>query len=87
MGFDPFSPVERYSDEELVAMLKKARYLLRRNSGGPNRITRVGSDAGRMWVYGNSGRPCPKCGTIIKLRRQGEAGRTTCWCPECQPPR
>jgi endonuclease-8 len=87
MAFDPFAPVERFSDDELTAMLQKARYLLRRNSGGPNRMTRFGSDAGRMWVYGNSGRPCPKCGTIIELRRQGDAGRTTCWCPECQPAR
>lgn len=87
MGFDPFSPVGCYSDEELAAMLSKARYLLRRNSGGPNRTTRFGSDAGRMWVYGRSGQPCPKCGATIRLRRQGEAGRTTCWCPECQPPR
>lgn len=87
LGFDPFSPVAMFSDDELAAMLHKARYLLRRNSGGPNRTTRVGSDAGRMWVYGQAGRPCPKCGTMIRLRRQGDAGRTTCWCPECQPPR
>jgi endonuclease-8 len=87
MTFDPFAPVSQFSDDELTRMLTKARYLLRRNSGGPNRTTRFGSDAGRMWVYGKSGRPCPKCGAVIQLRRQGEAGRTTCWCPECQPAR
>ena len=87
LKFDPFAPVSQFSDDELIGMLTKARYLLRRNSGGPNRTTRFGSDAGRMWVYGKSGQPCPKCGTVIQLRRQGEAGRTTCWCPECQPAR
>ncbi|HEX6963211.1 MAG TPA: DNA-formamidopyrimidine glycosylase family protein [Lacipirellula sp.] len=87
MQLDPFAPVERYSDDELARLIAKARYLLRRNSGGPNRTTRVGSDAGRMWVYGKSGRPCPKCGSVIEIRRQGEQGRTTYWCRECQPAR
>jgi endonuclease-8 len=87
MGFDPFAPVERYTDDELTRMLAKARYLLQRNRHGSNRTTRVGSDAGRMWVYNRSGTPCPKCGATILLRRQGDQGRTTCWCPECQPPR
>lgn len=87
MGFDPFAPVERFSDDELSSMLKKARVLMLRNLGGHRRTTRFGSDAGRLWVYGRSGQPCPKCGAVIQLRRQGEAGRTTCWCPECQPPR
>lgn len=87
MGFDPFAPVERFSDDELLRILQKARALMLRNLGGPRRTTRFGSDAGRLWIYGGSGRPCPKCGVIIQLRRQGEAGRTTCWCPACQPSR
>lgn len=87
MGFDPFAPVERFSDDELRRMLHKGRALMVRNLGGPRRTTRFGSDAGRHWVYNRSGTPCPKCGTAIRLRRQGEAGRTTCWCPECQPAR
>jgi len=87
MGFDPFAPVQRFSDDELQRMLQKGRALMIRNLGGPRRTTRFGSDAGRMWVYGRSGSPCPKCGAEIKLRRQGEAGRTTCWCPQCQPAR
>jgi endonuclease-8 len=87
MGFDPFAPIERFSDDELQHMLQKGRALMLRNLGGPRRTTRFGSDAGRMWVYGRSGAPCPKCGAEIKLRRQGEAGRTTCWCPQCQPAR
>jgi endonuclease-8 len=87
MGFDPFAPVDRYTDEELAKMLTKARSLMLRNLGGHNRTTRFGSDAGRLWIYGRSGSPCPKCGSRIELRRQGDAGRTTCWCRECQPAR
>jgi endonuclease VIII len=87
LQLDPFAAVAKFSNDELRRIIAKARYLLRLNSGGPNRTTRFGSDAGRMWVYGRSGTPCPKCGAIIRLRRQGEAGRTTCWCPDCQPAR
>jgi endonuclease-8 len=87
LKLDPFAPVSQFTDDELCGLVAKARYLLRQNSGGPNRTTRFGSDAGRMWVYGKVGRACPKCGCIIEIRRQGDAGRTTFWCPECQPPR
>jgi endonuclease-8 len=87
MQFDPFAPVSRFTDDELARMLATARRLMQRNCGGPHRTTRVGGGPGSLWVYGKSGRPCPKCGTVIQLRRQGEAGRTTCWCPACQPSR
>lgn len=39
------------------------------------------------WVYGRAGRPCRRCGTLI---RRGELGsdptreRVTFWCPTCQ---
>lgn len=39
------------------------------------------------WVYGRAGRPCRRCGTLI---RRGELGadptreRVTFWCPVCQ---
>ena len=35
-------------------------------------------------VYGMSGRPCPRCGTTIVARGQGDDNRTTYWCPGCQ---
>jgi endonuclease-8 len=35
-------------------------------------------------VYGRAGRPCPRCGTLIRSRGQGENNRTTFWCPGCQ---
>jgi endonuclease-8 len=87
MGFDPLAPVARFGDDELTRLLQKARALMLRNLNGRPRRTRFGSDAGRLWVYGQAGKPCPKCGAIIKLRRQGDAGRTTFWCPDCQPAR
>lgn len=35
-------------------------------------------------VYKRPGRPCPRCGTQIRSRGQGDANRTTYWCPSCQ---
>jgi formamidopyrimidine-DNA glycosylase len=43
------------------------------NLGGPNPFA----------VYGRDGEPCPACGT--KVRSEEQAGRTTFWCPSCQP--
>jgi endonuclease-8 len=35
-------------------------------------------------VYRRARRPCPRCGTAIRSRGQGDANRTTYWCPGCQ---
>jgi formamidopyrimidine-DNA glycosylase len=36
-------------------------------------------------VYARAGEPCPRCGTPLRLLRQG--GRRTDFCPHCQPAR
>ena len=36
-------------------------------------------------VYRRGGRPCPRCGTMIRSRGQGDANRMAYWCPACQP--
>jgi formamidopyrimidine-DNA glycosylase len=36
-------------------------------------------------VYGRAGKPCPRCRTTI--RSVSQAGRTTYFCPRCQPAR
>jgi formamidopyrimidine-DNA glycosylase len=38
----------------------------------------------RTWVYGRRGKPCRRCGAPIRSRGQGDANRTTYWCPGCQ---
>jgi endonuclease VIII len=35
-------------------------------------------------VYNRAGQPCPRCGTAIRARGQGENNRITFWCPGCQ---
>jgi len=36
----------------------------------------------QLYVYGRGGEPCYRCGTTIRLIRQGQ--RATCYCPDCQ---
>jgi endonuclease VIII len=35
-------------------------------------------------VYRRAGRPCRRCGAIVRSRGQGDANRTAYWCPGCQ---
>jgi endonuclease-8 len=35
-------------------------------------------------IHGRASRPCPRCGTAIRSRGQGDDNRTTYWCPSCQ---
>ncbi len=39
---------------------------------------------GEHAVYRRAGRPCPRCGTPIRSRGQGDDNRTAYWCPLCQ---
>jgi formamidopyrimidine-DNA glycosylase len=39
----------------------------------------------RHLVYGRPGKPCPRCGTTLRLMRLAQ--RATVWCPTCQPKR
>jgi endonuclease-8 len=50
-------------------------------------LMRESVNAGRgptTQVYKRGGRPCPRCGTPIKSRGQGDPNRTAYWCPTCQ---
>ena len=51
------------------------------------RLMRASADTGRepRAIYRRAGRPCPRCGTPIRSRGQGEDNRTAYWCPSCQP--
>jgi endonuclease-8 len=80
---DPFARVVDLDASARRALLAKASELLRRNLDGGPRVTFEGGLA----VYDRARRPCSRCGTAIRSRRQGEAARTTYWCPRCQTPR
>jgi endonuclease-8 len=74
---DPWRPVGRVSDEEALAIVAAVRppMLESGRTGRPDRL---------LSVYNRAGRPCPRCGTILRARGQGEDNRTTYWCPGCQ---
>jgi endonuclease-8 len=78
---DPFAPLAALVPDARRALWATASELLRRNLDGGPRVTAPGGLA----VYGKAGRPCPRCGSPIRSRRQGESARTTYWCPGCQP--
>jgi endonuclease-8 len=73
---DPWQAVGGLGPERLAALVQAAHDLMS-----------ASAERGRpeMAVYKRAGRPCPRCGAPIRSRGQGDANRTTYWCPVCQP--
>ena len=71
----PWRALRDVSDEDLRAVLEEAA-----------RMMRVGLETGRQpkQATGRSGRPCRRCGTLIRSRGQGDDNRIAYWCPSCQ---
>lgn len=84
-GTDPFLRVRELPDSEIDRIVARARALMSANLTGRPRATRPGLSPERTWVYRRRGRPCFRCGTPIRMLRQGLDGRSTYWCPACQP--
>ena len=84
----PFAAVGELSDEVLRGIITESRTQLRANrTGAWPRTTRPSARRGEeLWVYGRAGRACRACGVAVTLRRQGDAGRATYYCPSCQAP-
>jgi len=74
---DPWRPLAEVSDGEALAVVGFAREQMQRSA-------RDGFSARPRAVYGRSGRPCRRCGSIIRQRGQWENNRLTFWCPGCQ---
>jgi endonuclease VIII len=80
----PQTLVRQIEDQQLLQLTTKASDMMSQNLDGRPRTTRYALDGGRFYVYGRSGKPCYSCGTPIELIRQGDAGRSTYFCPRCQ---
>jgi endonuclease VIII len=73
----PFLPLGAVDDATLRTLVERARAVLREGA----RTGRRPSD-----IHGRSGRPCPRCGTLIRSEAYGgELPRIAYWCPACQP--
>jgi endonuclease-8 len=72
---DPWQPVADLTDQQLGRVVDAAHDLMQ-----------AAVEHGRhaRAVYRRGGHPCPICATRILSRGQGDANRTTYWCPQCQ---
>jgi endonuclease-8 len=77
-GLSPWLRLGDVSDDELERVLAEAARLMRASLDDSRPIRSV---------YRKAGRPCPRCGTTIRSRGQGDGNRTAYWCPACQPER
>jgi endonuclease-8 len=84
-GVDPSRPVDSVSD--LDALVDLGHRLLDANKTRLDQVTTGDGRPGRQfWVYGRAGRPCRRCGTLIRKDQGGPPGqeRVRFWCPSCQ---
>jgi endonuclease-8 len=76
-GIDPWRATAEVSDEEALAIVRACRPRMQQSA-----------EDGRQdrWrtIYGAAGRPCPRCGTLVRRRAQGDDNRVTYWCGSCQ---
>lgn len=80
---DPATPVGGLDDATFDRLVAASARLMRANLGNVGRD--VGAGADQPFVYGRAGRPCRRCGAVVRSRRMGEHARTVYWCPTCQP--
>ncbi len=76
-AIDPWRPVGQVGDEEALAIVAEARRRMQRSAAD-------GIQDRFKVIYGKAGRPCPRCGALIKVRGQWDDNRPTFWCPSCQ---
>lgn len=90
---NPFQPLSVVTDDVLSKLLLRCRELMQANVGWGTdepgygkRETRFEgvADGSKVWVYRRRGQPCFRCGTKIRMKRQGEALRSTYFCAGCQ---
>ncbi|WP_375489798.1 DNA-formamidopyrimidine glycosylase family protein [uncultured Jatrophihabitans sp.] len=86
-GLHPTRPV---GDVDMPALVTLAARALRASATKPGAMQITTGDRRRgeqHWVTGRAGRPCLRCGTVVRVLDDDRAasGRRTWWCPSCQP--
>jgi endonuclease-8 len=76
-AIDPWRALSTITDTEALAVIHAVRPRMRESAdNGPRTIS--------PRVYRKTGQPCSRCGGTLRARGQGDANRTTYWCPQCQ---
>lgn len=87
-GVHPFDPI---GGTDLGALVASAARCLTTSTTVPGmyQVTTGSTRRGEShWVVGRAGRPCLRCGTIVRVRDEVPGDperRRTWWCPRCQP--
>jgi formamidopyrimidine-DNA glycosylase len=95
VGVHPGKRADRTTASERARLLAEMTALLDRAilARGTSVHTFLGADdepgdfQALLRVYDRDGQPCLACGTAIKLSFEIVPGRSTRWCPRCQPGR
>jgi len=90
-GLNPARRVESLSGREIARLADAIRQVITRaiDCQGTsirdyvNGWNQKGTFQDCLMVYGRRGEPCRRCGSPISSSRL--QGRSTCWCPACQP--
>jgi endonuclease-8 len=85
LGVSPWTPVSDVDNRRALALSRK---LLLRNAWRPEQSTTGELGRGRQhWAYLRTNQACRRCGTRIRMARQGHGvrERPTWYCPRCQP--
>jgi endonuclease-8 len=85
LGLSPWTPVGELPEPDRAITL--ARRLLLRNADRPEQSTTGELGRGRQhWVYLRDGQPCRRCGTRVRVGKQGDGvyARSSYFCPRCQ---
>jgi endonuclease-8 len=70
-AISPWSPLSELDDSSLRRVLEEAARLMH-------------AGRARRRVYRRAGRPCPRCGALVRSQPQGDEARIAYWCPGCQ---
>lgn len=90
-GVHPLARPRDTDEAALREVLRRAKQVLRLaiDHGGTTFLDfrnfhgQPGNFRRKLRVYGRAGEPCRDCGTAIE--RMVIGGRSSCWCPRCQP--
>ncbi len=71
----PWRRLDELDDAELRSVLLSAHRLMK---------AALETSRPARRVYRRAGRPCPRCGAVVRSSPQGAQARTAYWCPGCQ---